>query len=170
MAMSQKTVLQLGGLHWATSTPAIESGLLRRPGVETVQANAANQTATVTYDPSVTSVARLAGWVRDCGYHCSGRSVPDHVCEPMDEPLRAHAAAGKHALADASRRARGAGPVRTPMNARELQPQVQPQRGRLSPQFAAGTCVPAGHRRLVSVGPVGLEPTTYGLKVRSSAN
>lgn len=88
MAMSQKTVLQLGGLHWATSTPAIESGLLRRPGVETVQANAANQTATVTYDPSVTSVARLAGWVRDCGYHCSGRSVPDHVCEPMDEPLR----------------------------------------------------------------------------------
>ena len=57
-----ETVLQLGGLHWATSTPAIESGLLRRPGVETVQANAANQTATVTYDPSVTSIAR-PGWV-----------------------------------------------------------------------------------------------------------
>jgi Cu2+-exporting ATPase len=34
--MSQKTVLQLGGLHWATSEPAIESALLRRPGVETV--------------------------------------------------------------------------------------------------------------------------------------
>ncbi len=84
--MSQKTVLQLGGLHWATSAPAIESALLRRPGVETVQANAANQTATVTYDPAVTSVVQLAGWVRDCGYHCSGRSVPDHICEPMDEP------------------------------------------------------------------------------------
>ncbi|WP_404386455.1 heavy metal translocating P-type ATPase [Knoellia locipacati] len=84
--MSQRTVLQLGGLHWATSARVIESTLTRRRGVEQVAANAANQTATVTYDPSVTSVAELAGWVRDCGYHCSGRSVPDHVCEPMDEP------------------------------------------------------------------------------------
>jgi Cu2+-exporting ATPase len=90
--MSQKTVLQLGGLHWATSEPAIESALLRRPGVETVEANAANQTATVAYDPSVTSIAQLAGWVRDCGYHCSGRSVPDHVCEPMSEPHSANTA------------------------------------------------------------------------------
>ena len=90
--MNQKTVLQLGGLHWATSEPAIESALLRRPGVEFVQANAANQTVTVAYDPSVTSVAQLAGWVRDCGYHCSGRSVPDHVCEPMSEPHRANTA------------------------------------------------------------------------------
>ncbi|MGE9807144.1 heavy metal translocating P-type ATPase [Janibacter sp. G1551] len=93
--MSQKTVLQLGGLHWATSEPAIESALLRRPGVEAVEANAANQTASVAYDPSVTSVVQLAGWVRDCGYHCSGRSVPDHVCEPMDEPGSPQAA-GKH--------------------------------------------------------------------------
>ena len=47
-------------------------------------ANAANQSATVTYDPAVTSVAELAGWVRECGYHCAGRSVPMHVCEAMD--------------------------------------------------------------------------------------
>ncbi|CAN7246399.1 heavy metal translocating P-type ATPase [Knoellia sp. LjRoot47] len=84
--MSQKTVLQLGGLHWATSARAIETTLTRRPGVETVEANAANQTATVTYDPDSTSVAELSGWVRDCGYHCSGQSVPEHVCEPMREP------------------------------------------------------------------------------------
>ncbi|WP_068397201.1 heavy metal translocating P-type ATPase [Kribbia dieselivorans] len=84
--MNQKTVLSLGGLHWATSAQAIESTLLRRPGVEAVQANAVNQTATVTYDADVTSVAQLAGWVRECGYHCSGRSVPEHVCSPMAEP------------------------------------------------------------------------------------
>ena len=94
--MSQKTVLQLGGLHWATSARAIESTLLRRPGVESVDANAANQTASVTYDPAATSVAQLTGWIRDCGYHCSGRSVPDHVCEPLDEPQHAdHAPTGK---------------------------------------------------------------------------
>ena len=56
-----------------------------------VEANAANQSATMTYDPEVTSVAELSGWVRDCGYHCAGRSVPSHVCEPMEEPA-AHSA------------------------------------------------------------------------------
>ncbi|HET7277246.1 MAG TPA: heavy metal translocating P-type ATPase [Dermatophilaceae bacterium] len=85
--MSQRTVLEVGGLHWATTTRGIEATLLRRPGVEAVEANAANQTATVTYDPATTSVAQLAEWVRDCGYHCSGRSVPHHVCEPMGEPM-----------------------------------------------------------------------------------
>ena len=90
--MSQTTVLHVGGLHWATSERAIETALLRRPGVEAVEANALNQTASVTYDPSATSVGELAGWVRDCGYHCAGRSVPDHVCEPMEEARHARAA------------------------------------------------------------------------------
>ena len=83
--MSKTTVLHVGGLHWATSEHAIESTLSRREGVESVEANAANQSATVTYDPDVTSVAELAGWVRECGYHCAGRSVPMHVCEPIEE-------------------------------------------------------------------------------------
>ena len=83
--MSQTTVLHVGGLHWASSERAIEKSLLRRPGVEAVDANAANQTASVTFDPGVTSVTDLASWVRDCGYHCAGRSVPNHVCEPMEE-------------------------------------------------------------------------------------
>lgn len=100
--MSQKTVLQLGGLHWATSARAIETTLTRRPGVDSVEANAANQTATVTYDPHSTSVAELTGWVRDCGYHCSGQSVPQHVCEPMSEPAVAasHVAASAHGGVD----------------------------------------------------------------------
>ena len=68
--------------------------------MESVEANAANQSATVTYDPDVTSVAELAGWVRDCGYHCAGRSVPMHVCEPMDEPARSKAAATHERHAD----------------------------------------------------------------------
>ena len=84
--MMQKTILQLGGLHWATSARSIESALHRRPGVESVEANAGNQTATVTYNPAVTSEEQLAGWVRDCGYHCSGRSVPDHICAPTEAP------------------------------------------------------------------------------------
>lgn len=79
----QSTTLEVAGLSWATSARRVEQVLGRRPGVHTVDANAATQTATVTFDPAVTSVAELAGWVRDCGFHCAGSSVPDHVCDPL---------------------------------------------------------------------------------------
>jgi P-type Cu2+ transporter len=79
-------VLHVGGLHWATSAAAVEATLLRRPGVVSVAVNAANQTATMTYDAAETSVAQLSDWVRHCGLHCAGQSVPNHVCDPMAEP------------------------------------------------------------------------------------
>ncbi|WP_404380351.1 heavy metal translocating P-type ATPase [Knoellia locipacati] len=75
-------VLELDGLHWATQKSAVEAELGRRPGVVAVAANPVAQTATVTYDPATTNVAELAGWIRDCGYHCRGESIPDHVCAP----------------------------------------------------------------------------------------
>ena len=84
--MNQTTVLEVGGLNWASSTAAIEATLLRRPGVVSVEANAVSQTATVAYDPDRTSVADLSKWLQDCGFHCAGRSVPDHLCDPMSEP------------------------------------------------------------------------------------
>ncbi len=98
MTAIASAVLDVQGLHWATSASVIESTLLRRPGVTAVEANAANNTATVTYDSATTSVAELAGWVRDCGFHCAGRSVPDHICEPMSEPAGSPAVrGGEHA-------------------------------------------------------------------------
>jgi P-type Cu2+ transporter len=75
-------VLEVSGLHWATEKNVAEAVLSRRPGVLAVDANPVSQTATVTYDPSRTSVAELAGWVRDC----AGQSVPDH---PLAEPASA---------------------------------------------------------------------------------
>ena len=79
-------VLDVTGLSWATSQAVLDRLLRRRPGVLDVEANAVSQTATVTYDPAVTSVVELAGWARQCGYHCSGQSVPDHVCDSTAEP------------------------------------------------------------------------------------
>jgi Cu2+-exporting ATPase len=79
-------VLEVSGVQWATSKNVAEAVLSRRPGVLEVVANPVAQTATVTYDPSQTSVVELAGWVRDCGYHCAGQSVPDHICDPLAEP------------------------------------------------------------------------------------
>jgi Cu2+-exporting ATPase len=86
MAGSASVVLNVGGLYWATSQDVVERALSRRPGVLAVVANAVSQTALVTYDPAVTSLTPLVNWVRDCGYHCSGRSVPDHLCDPMADP------------------------------------------------------------------------------------
>ena len=83
--------LQVGDLGWASSDAVIDSVLGRRTGVLEVAANAHSGTATVTFDTAVTSVPELAGWVRDCGFHCAGQSVPDHVCDPMAEP-EGHAA------------------------------------------------------------------------------
>ncbi|MCZ4586077.1 heavy metal translocating P-type ATPase [Rhodococcus opacus] len=92
--MNRTTVLEVSGVHSASSTATVEATLRRRPGVTSVEANAVNQTATVTYDPGLTSVVELSKWVRDCGYHCAGRSVPDHVCDPMSEPAAVRGEAG----------------------------------------------------------------------------
>jgi Cu2+-exporting ATPase len=86
-------VLEVSGVLWATEKARAESVLGRRSGVVAVEANPVAQTATVVFDPARTSVAELAGWVRDCGFHCRGQSVPDHLCDPLAEP----AGAGKHA-------------------------------------------------------------------------
>jgi Cu2+-exporting ATPase len=95
--MTTTTVLDVHGLQWATSGSVVESALMRRPGVSAVHTNALNQTATVTFDSTVTSVAELAKWIQECGFHCAGRSVPNHLCEPMSDSAPAtHADGGAH--------------------------------------------------------------------------
>ncbi|HEX4984177.1 MAG TPA: heavy-metal-associated domain-containing protein, partial [Ilumatobacteraceae bacterium] len=79
-------VLDVSGLHWASEKAVVDTTLRRLDGVKSVDANPVGQTATVTYDPAVTNVAELRRWVEKCGYHCAGQSVPDHVCDPMEDP------------------------------------------------------------------------------------
>jgi Cu2+-exporting ATPase len=84
------TVLHVGGLNWASEKSVVEGVLGRRPGVRAVETNPVAQTATVTFDAARTTVAELRHWITECGYHCSGQSVPSHVCDPMAEPGREH--------------------------------------------------------------------------------
>jgi Cu2+-exporting ATPase len=87
MATEQQTVvLEVAGVRWATEKAVVERVLGRRPGVLAVAANPVGQTAVVTYDPRKTSVAALSAWVRECGFHCAGQSVPKHICDPAIEP------------------------------------------------------------------------------------
>jgi Cu2+-exporting ATPase len=103
-------VLEVSGVQWATSKNVAEAVLSRRPGVHSVDANPVAQTATVTYDPKRTNLTELRDWVRECGFHCAGQSVPHHVCDPMTEPTAApgldervtHDAHAGHAMAPAS--------------------------------------------------------------------
>jgi Cu2+-exporting ATPase len=79
-------VLDVHPMRLASEKAVVEAVLGRRPGVEQVEANPVSQTATVTYDPRVTSLAELRRWVQECGYHCAGQSVPAHICDPLMEP------------------------------------------------------------------------------------
>jgi P-type Cu2+ transporter len=80
------TVLHVGGMLLASEKAVVEQVLSRRPGVISVDANPVAQTANVTFDTAQTSVAELRGWVQDCGFHCAGQSVPEHICDPLLEP------------------------------------------------------------------------------------
>jgi Cu2+-exporting ATPase len=96
-----EAVLHVGGLMGVMDGRGVERRLGSRPGVLHVEANSPNETATVHYDPSVTTLAELDRFVEECGYHCSGRSVPGHVCNPLEEPAkpREHEAHVEHAAA-----------------------------------------------------------------------
>ena len=76
-------VLDTRGLNWATEKNLVEAVLGRRPGVLEVEANPVAQSANVVYDPGRTSVVELRDWVEECGLHCAGQSVPNHICDPM---------------------------------------------------------------------------------------
>ncbi|MGH3130478.1 MAG: heavy metal translocating P-type ATPase, partial [Gaiellaceae bacterium] len=101
-------VLHVGGLHYATEKAVVERTLTGRPGVVAVEANPVSQTANVVYDPVTTSVDDLRRWVEECGFHCAGRSVPGHVCDPMEHEAR-DAAAHDHAAVERADGAHGHG-------------------------------------------------------------
>ena len=81
-------VIEVSGVQWATQKHVVESVLRARPGIASVVANPVAQTATVRFDPTITSLVDLQRWVRDCGLHCAGRSVPAHLCDPLAMPDR----------------------------------------------------------------------------------
>ena len=83
-------VLHVGGMYRASEKAVVEQALGRRPGVISVEANPVGQTATVTFDTTTTSVVELRRWVQDCGFHCAGQSVPEHICDPLMEPDPSH--------------------------------------------------------------------------------
>jgi len=113
-------VVEASGMLRASEKAVVEASIGRRPGVLEVDANPVAQTATVTYDPGETSIEDLRRWVTECGFHCEGRSVPEHVCDPMME------AAPSAAL-----------PAEAPPHVHE-EPPAAPEEVRATPEEAMG--------------------------------
>ncbi|MEZ5073503.1 MAG: heavy metal translocating P-type ATPase [Solirubrobacterales bacterium] len=82
-ATAETVVVEAAGMLRASEKAVVEAAIGRRGGVLDVEANPVSQTATVTFDPAMSSLEELRGWITDCGYHCAGQSVPEHVCDPM---------------------------------------------------------------------------------------
>ena len=65
---------------------------------------------------SAPAAVALRDWIRDCGCHCAGQSVPRHVCDARADSSRPLLTAGaeeqSHALELADREALEAGPCR----------------------------------------------------------
>ncbi|MGH2596157.1 MAG: heavy metal translocating P-type ATPase [Actinomycetota bacterium] len=96
-------VLHVGGMYRGSEKAVVEKALGRRLGVISVDANPVGQTANMTFDTAKTSIAELRRWVEDCGYHCAGQSVPEHICDPLMEPDPANAMLdGEMAVAEPS--------------------------------------------------------------------
>ena len=86
MREMKSAVLDVRPMLRGSEKAVVESVLGRQPGVHRVDANPVAQTATVSYDPGEMSVAQLRRVIEECGYHCRGQSVPNHLCDPAAEP------------------------------------------------------------------------------------
>lgn len=82
----QTVVLHVGRQFRACEKAVVEAALGRHRGVVSVEANPVAQTATVRYDPAVTSVAGLRRAVERCGFDCDGCNAPGCLCDPLHEP------------------------------------------------------------------------------------
>ena len=69
--------LRIGGMHCAACADIIESALRRQLGVVEARVSAAAQSATVRWDPAVTTAAAVLKAVRDAGYE----AAPDTAVE-----------------------------------------------------------------------------------------
>jgi len=96
-------VLHVGGQFRASEKAVVEAALGRHRGVVSVEANPVAQTATVRYDPSLTSVGELRRTVERRGYECAGCNVPGCLCDPLHEPGSPEEAHDAAAVARAQR-------------------------------------------------------------------
>jgi Cu2+-exporting ATPase len=89
--------MEVRGLLTAECGLGVEKRLLKLAGVHRASVNPVSGTATVEYDERAVKPEAIKAAVHDCGYGCTGRQLPHHVCKPDDDPPPVHAGHGAHA-------------------------------------------------------------------------
>ena len=82
----KEAIICVHGMLCVSDGRGVEKRLRKHRGIHHVDANYLNCTATVHYDESIVSLAEIKALVGECGYHCTGESLPEHICEPGDPP------------------------------------------------------------------------------------
>jgi Cu2+-exporting ATPase len=78
-----KTVtVDVGGMSSMLDYRIVEKRLGKMPGVLQAAVNIASNSATLTYDETITNTGAIKQEIADCGFHCAGENLPMHLCEP----------------------------------------------------------------------------------------
>jgi Cu2+-exporting ATPase len=72
-------VIGTRGAQWASQKSVVEDVIGRQRGVHAVDANPVTQTASVRFDPAVTSIVDLQRSMRNCGYDAGDVSGEAYV-------------------------------------------------------------------------------------------
>lgn len=81
---SMKSVtVDIGGLVSSLSAEGVRRQLQKLPGVHHADVNYVGGSATIHFDERQLSVEDIRRRIADCGYHCSGESLPHHLCAPQ---------------------------------------------------------------------------------------
>jgi Cu2+-exporting ATPase len=75
------TILEVGGMLSVLDPRGVESQLKRMPGVQSVSVNIATNDAAIEHDETVTTVDALRAKISECGFHCRGEVLPQHICK-----------------------------------------------------------------------------------------
>jgi Cu2+-exporting ATPase len=79
-ATHERVTVGIGGLSEVLDSQLIDAQLKGLPGVQGVEASYTSGSATVSFDPTQTSLAAVEACIRDCGFHRCGERLPAHLC------------------------------------------------------------------------------------------
>ena len=91
-----ETTVQIDGMMSIMDDAGVEKQIRRRDGVVKVDSNFLSGTATILYDEKRVALDDIKKLIQDCGYHCNGAALPEHVCEGVQQNGRLSAAKSEH--------------------------------------------------------------------------
>jgi Cu2+-exporting ATPase len=81
MAAMKTAVVEVAGLLSVLSAEGVQRQLQKMPGVHHADVNYVAQSANVHYDEQQVTLDDIRRRIVECGYHCRGEMVPNHLCE-----------------------------------------------------------------------------------------